>query len=154
MEAPYYAEMEMAAPQSGGPERLVSYDANLQTVWAQTEGEFPSSTAGDAAFVQAAANMAYRYVNLVNSQSFALTSISPTTGAAASPFTLTLTGTGFDASAHAVFNGRDVPRDSVNPTQIVCEVDATFALVAGTYPVQVRNGDGTMSSATIDFTAS
>jgi hypothetical protein len=154
MSAPDYAEMEMPVLQTGQPERLVSFDANLQTVWAQTAGEFPSSSAGDTAFLQAAANMAYRYANLANSQTFALVSISPTTGAAATAFTLTLTGTGFDAGAHPVFGGRDVPRDSVNPTQIVCEVDATFALVAGTYPVQVRNGDGTMSSATVNFTAS
>jgi hypothetical protein len=123
----------------------MTWDANFTSAFNATAGEFPtSSVAGDAAFLQAAANVAYRYINAAGA--FALTSISPTTAVHNTPVTLTATGTAFDANSHIYFAGVDVPRTSATPTQIVANVPASLIPTATTYAVTVKPGKGTVSA--------
>jgi hypothetical protein len=148
--APLYAEEYLQVLSPGGPPEVgamaLSYDSNFMTAWNATLGEFPSSSvAGDAAFMQAAANLAYRYLNAATA--FSLTSISPATAVHGAELTLTATGTAFDAGTHIYFAGVDVSRTSVTPTQVVATVPATLIPAAGTFAVTVHNGDGTVSSS-------
>jgi hypothetical protein len=155
IKAPVYADESQQVLQYSGPPEVsvqaMSYDANFTTAFNATLGEFPSSSiAGDAAFLQAAANTAYRYINAAGS--FALTSISPTTAVHNAPLTLTATGTAFDANAHIYFAGVDVPRTTCTPTQIVANVPATLIPTATTYAVTVHSGKGVVT-ASQTFTA-
>ena len=68
-----------------------------------------------------------------------LTSIVPTTARLGDPvFTLTATGSGFDAGAAIVFDGIALVTTRLSPTQLTAPVDLA-GMTAGTVPVVVRN---------------
>jgi subtilisin family serine protease len=81
-----------------------------------------------------------------------LTSVSPTTVRAGAPATLMLTGTGFNGSSIARWNGVDVPTTAVSVTTLEAVVPAQ-ALVVGTAFVSVFNpapGGGTTLDVPVD----
>lgn len=85
-----------------------------------------------------------------------LTSLSPASvTAGALPMTLTLTGTGFNPSTTATFNGSNALVTYVSATQISFELTQGELATAGTDPVIVTNpGPGGGASAAVNFTVS
>ena len=72
----------------------------------------------------------------------AISALSPSTvSAGGSPFTLTVTGTGFDTFAQISWNGVVLPTTYVSATQLTATVPATDIASAGTYVVTVTNQD-------------
>jgi hypothetical protein len=68
-----------------------------------------------------------------------LTTIAPPSATLADPaFTLTATGSGYDAGAVIVWNGLARPTTRISPTQLTAPIDLAGA-TAGTIPVVVRN---------------
>ena len=83
-----------------------------------------------------------------------LTSMTPDQLALGQPaFTLTVTGSAFDASAVVTFNGVDMTTTYVSATTLTAAVPASAVTSAGTYPVLVRNSTGCTSNV-LSFTVS
>ena len=83
-----------------------------------------------------------------------ISSLSPATASTGgSAFTLTVTGTGFDSTAQATWNGSPRTTTFVSPTQVTTQVGAADIAAAGTFPVGVYNTDsGSIASNTITLT--
>ncbi len=62
---------------------------------------------------------------------------------------LTVIGTGFEEGATIRFDGHDLAITSADPGSLATEVPASQLEVAGTFPVQVVNPDGTASKAAL-----
>jgi outer membrane protein assembly factor BamB len=77
--------------------------------------------------------------------------VQPATAAAGgSAYTLTLTGTGFDASAQVTWNGSPRTTTYVSPTKVLAQVSAADIAAVGNFPVAVYNVDGgSVSSNTV-----
>lgn len=156
MPAPVYGSsyMVIAPPLTGNPANVAettNLDAAFETAWNQVQHMCPVNEDGDYAFKIWVANVAYRYKQ---GGAFVptISSISPTTGPKLLATPITITGTNFDPNAVVVFGGVDVPSAAHSLTTITFTIPAGLIPVAGTYGVQVRNTDGTITAAT-NFTA-
>jgi hypothetical protein len=92
------------------------------------------------------ANLAYNYKSGTGSTTPVLSSISPTTQVHGTAFTLTCTGTSFDANATIIFGGVDQTTNHVSSTSVTASIGALQIPVAGNYAVSVRNSNGVISS--------
>jgi hypothetical protein len=81
----------------------------------------------------------------------AITTIAPTSTPKNVAFTLTVNGTNFDANAIVMLSGIDQPMATLTPTQLTATIGAATIKTVGTYPVQVRNANGTISG-TVNLT--
>ena len=158
MPAPTYGSsyMEVAAPLTGNPvtaaELTPQLDPVFETAWQASKLRCPEDSEGDLAFKMWAADLSYRF-KAGGTFVPAISGISPTTGVHAVAFTLTVNGSNFSAGATVNFNGVDLPGVTTNTAaQLVVPVPASLIPIAGTYPVKVRNSDGSATAAT-NFTA-
>jgi hypothetical protein len=133
-------------------EQFPGLDPAFMNVWNQTKYLFPAPWRGNNALIHAVAVIAYRYKNGTGVTTPAITTISPTTGAHNTAFTLTVNGTNFDANAKIVFNGVDKTTTNPSPTQLTASILAKTIAVAGAYTVVVRNADKSLSGSST-FTA-
>jgi outer membrane protein assembly factor BamB len=76
-----------------------------------------------------------------------ITSLSPNTVQADIAFTLTVNGSGFDASAVVIFNGNAVSTDFVSATQLTANISASAITQPGPYTVVVAPSLAGASSA-------
>ncbi|MGN6529266.1 MAG: outer membrane protein assembly factor BamB family protein [Burkholderiaceae bacterium] len=63
-------------------------------------------------------------------------------GVGGSPFTLTVVGAGFDATAKVTWNGSARTTTYVSPNQLTAQITAADIATRGSYPVGVYNADG------------
>jgi hypothetical protein len=84
-----------------------------------------------------------------------LTSLTPATLPVASPpFTLTITGTGFEPTSQLLWNGTPYPAVSVDATQLTASIDVSLQAEPFSYPVKVLNSGGLESNElTFELTA-
>lgn len=156
MPAPVYgsAYMAIAPPLVSSPvnaAEVTNLDAAFETAWNQVQHMCPVNEDGDYAFKIWVANVAYRYKQ---GGAFVptITSLSIATGPKLTATPETITGTNFDPNAVVVFAGVDMPSAAHSLTTITFSIPAASIPTAGTYGVQVRNTDGTITAAT-NFTA-
>jgi hypothetical protein len=146
--------MEIAAPVSSQPpnaaEALPNMDPAFVTAWNATKYLIPAEWEGNRALIVGMANLAYNYKSGTGSTTPVLTTIAPTTIVHATGFSLTCTGTSFDANATIVFNGVDQITNHVSSTSVTASIGALQIPVAGNYAVSVRNSNGVVS-ATINL---
>jgi hypothetical protein len=144
--------MEMGAGVAVKPptqaEIIAQLDPVFVTAWNQLKHTFPEEWQGDTAFVAAAANVAYRYKGGAPSAAPNVTAIAPTTTVHNVAFTLTITGTGFDASPTVLVGGLAQIVTAATLTSLTVTVRAGAIPVAGAVNVQVRNADGQLSNTT------
>lgn len=86
----------------------------------------------------------------INAPAPSISAVSPSTvGVGGAAFVLTVTGSGFDPSAQAYWNGSLRTTNYVSPTQLTVQIDAADIGSTGTFPITVKNLDGTaVSNAT------
>ena len=84
-----------------------------------------------------------------------LSSLSPDTAVAgdATDITMTVTGTGFDASSIIMFGGLDEPTTLVSDTEVTTGVKPSLFVVPDDVPVAVRNASAMSNELTFTFTA-
>jgi IPT/TIG domain-containing protein len=163
MPAPIFgsAYMEVAPPVTPNPLNvnettfLNKLDAPFVTAWNNAKYLRNDDWPGDIAFINFVAAIAYRYKSGTGVLTPALASISPTTIARNTAFTLTCTGTLFDALAkvEVTLAGATTilaPLTST-PTQITVSIPNNLLKTAGTATVLVRNLNG-VASATQNLT--
>jgi hypothetical protein len=133
-------------------EQFPGLDPAFMTVWNKAKYLLPAPWRGNNALINAVAVIAYRYKNGTGVTTPAITTISPTTGAHNTAFTLTVNGTNFDANAKVIFSGVDKTTTNASPILLTVSILAKTIAVAGTYTVVVRNADGSLSGSAT-FTA-
>jgi hypothetical protein len=132
-------------------ELLPKLDPVFMTAWNQSKYLFPSRWQGDPDFIVAVAVVASRYKTGSGVTTPAITTIAPTSTPKNAAFTLTVNGTNFDANAIVMLSGIDQPMATLTPTQLTATISAATIKTAGTYPIQVRNANGTISN-TVNLT--
>jgi hypothetical protein len=146
--------MEIPPPVTSQPpnaaEAMPNLDPAFVTAWNNTKYLIPASWEGDRAMIVGMANLAYAYKSGTGTENPTLSSISPTTIANTTPFTLFANGTSFDANAVLVFKGVDQTTNHIGSTQVAASIGALQIPTAGNYPVAVRNSNGVIS-ATINL---
>jgi hypothetical protein len=146
--------MEIAAPVTSQPpnvaEAMPLLDPVFVTAWNNTKYLIPAEWEGNRALIVGMANLAYAYKSGTGTETPTLSSISPTTIANTTAFSLICTGTSFDANAVIVFRGVDQTTNHVNTTQVTASIGALQIPTAGNYAVAVRNSNGVIS-ATINL---
>lgn len=157
MPAPTYGGdyLRIMAPLVSNPpnvgEATPTLDPAFITAWNQVQEMCPLAEDGDYAFKIWAANLAYRY-KAGGTFTPAISSISPTTGVHGVDTVITVTGSNFDAGCTVIFNGNPLPSTTRTLTSVVFTAPAATIPIAGTYGVQIRNTDGSITAAT-NFTA-
>jgi hypothetical protein len=129
---------------------MPNIDPAFVTAWNVTKYLIPAPWEGDRALIIGMANLAYNYKSGTGSTTPVLSSISPTTIANTTAFSLICNGTSFDANAVVVFRGVDQTTNHVNTTQVVASIGALQIPTAGNYAVAVRNSNNVVS-ATINL---
>jgi hypothetical protein len=146
--------MEIPPPVTSQPpnaaEAMPNLDPAFVTAWNNTKYLIPVEWQGDRPRIIGMADLAYAYKSGTGTENPALSSISPTTIANTTAFTLFCNGTSFDANAVIVFRGVDQTTNHVNPTQVTASISALQIPAAGNYAVAVRNSNNVVS-ATINL---
>jgi hypothetical protein len=156
MASPVYGTsyLEIAPPISATPPNIAEgmplLDPAFVTAWNNTKYLIPAPWEGDKALIQGMATLAYAYKSGTGTDTPTLSSISPTTIANTTAFTLICNGTSFDAGATIVFKGVDQTTNHVNSGQVTASIGALQIPVAGNYAVAVRNANNVVS-ATINL---
>jgi IPT/TIG domain len=132
-------------------ELLPKLDPVFMTAWNQSKYFFPARWQGDPDFIIAVSVVAYRYKTGSGVTTPSITTIAPTSTPKNVAFTLTVNGTNFDPNAVVMLSGIDQPPASSTPTQLTASISAATIKTAGTYPIQVRNANGTISG-TVNLT--
>jgi hypothetical protein len=127
-------------------ELLPKLDPVFMTAFNQSKYLFPTRWQGDPDLILAIGVVAYRYKSGSGVTTPAITTIAPTSTGKNAAFTLTVNGTNFDANAVVMLSGVDQPPASLSPTQLTASISAATIKTAGSYPIQVRNADGTISN--------
>jgi outer membrane protein assembly factor BamB len=84
-----------------------------------------------------------------------VTTVSPSTLAAGgSPSLLTVTGSGFDATAQVYWNGNPLATTFVSPTRLTAQVPASTIATAGAFPITVIDGDVGVASNAVSVSVS
>jgi hypothetical protein len=134
---------------------LNKLDAAFVTAWNNAKYLKADDWPGDIAIINWIAAIAYRYKSGTGVLTPALASISPTTIARNTAFTLTCTGTLFDALATVEITlagvTRKYPAVTSTPTQITVAIPNNALTTAGTATVLVRNLNA-VASATQNLT--
>jgi hypothetical protein len=153
MAAPTYGSgfMAIAPPVTSTPvnaaEALPLQDPVFVTAWNATKYLIPSEWEGNRALILAMATLASRYKSGTGVFTPTLTSTTPASvvhGTSVSP--LTCTGANIDAGGVIVFNGVDQPTTHIGTTSATCPIAPSQIPIAGNYPVQIRNADGSLSA--------
>jgi hypothetical protein len=154
--APVFGDSKMTVTSSPAnppnqAELLPKLDPVFMTAWNQSKYLFPARWQGDPDFIVSVAVVASRYKTGSGVTTPAITTIAPTSTPKNVAFTLTVNGTNFDANAIVMLSGIDQPMATLTPTQLTATISAATIKTAGTYPVQVRNANGTISG-TVNLT--
>jgi len=145
----------ISAPLSSGTnpaEDTSKLDPNFATAWNATKWLSPNRWQGDTDVIAFAAALCYRFKSGTGVLTPTLSSISPTTIARNTAFTLTCNGTNFDAGAkvEVTLGTKTTIFTAATSTNIVITVSipATGVLTAaGTATVLVRNLNGVASAS-------
>jgi IPT/TIG domain len=154
--APVFGDSNMTVTSSPAnppnkAEQLPKLDPVFMTAWNQSKYLFPTRWQGDPNFIVSVAVVASRYKTGSGVTTPAITTIAPTSTAKNVAFTLTVNGSNFDANAIVILSGIDQPMATLTPTQLTASISAATIKTAGTYPIQVRNANGTISN-TVNLT--
>jgi hypothetical protein len=143
--------MQIASPVTSQPpnaaEALPLADPVLVAAWNSVKYLIPAEWEGNRALILGMFNLASRYKSGTGVFTPTLTSTTPASvvhGTSVSP--LTCTGANIDAGGVIVFNGVDQPTTHIGTTSATCPIAPSQIPIAGNYPVQIRNADGSLSA--------
>lgn len=153
MASPTYGTgyLEISAPIAPNPanvsEGMPLQDPVFVTAWNATKYLIPAEWEGNRALILAMATLASRYKSGTGVFTPTLTSTTPASVVhATSVSPLTCNGANIDAGGVIVFNGVDQPTTHIGTTSATCPIAPSQIPVAGNYPVQIRNADGSLSA--------